>query len=106
MSTLDEPFGRLWVDASNGYGKCGREQETSRFILAEADLGYDFDVVISGVVASLSTHSEKCILKAGCIPAGRDQPHPKPCAWTADPDAIIAKVRRGNRRSRASGSLS
>jgi hypothetical protein len=72
MSTLDEHFGRLLVDTSNGYGKRGGEYESSRLILTEADLGDDFDVVIGAAVAGLSTHAEKCILKAGCIAAGEE----------------------------------
>jgi hypothetical protein len=70
MSTLDEHFGCLLVDASNGYGKRSREHESSRLISTEADLGDDFDVGIGGAVAGISTHAEECILKAGCIAAG------------------------------------
>jgi hypothetical protein len=63
MGTLDEHFGRLLVDTSNGYGKRGGEHESSRFILTESDLGDDFDVVIGGVVAGLSTHAESAFSK-------------------------------------------
>jgi hypothetical protein len=42
MSTLDEPFSGLFVDASHGYGKCGGGQhEGSCFVSTEVDSGDD-----------------------------------------------------------------
>ncbi len=58
MSTLDEPFSGLLVDASNGHGKRGGQHEASCFISTEVDPGDDADIVIGKAVAGIlaATH--------------------------------------------------
>jgi hypothetical protein len=43
MSTLDEPFSGLLVDASNGHGKRGGQHEASCFISTKVDPGDDVE---------------------------------------------------------------
>jgi hypothetical protein len=72
MSTLDEPFSGLLVDASHGHGKRGGQHEASCFISTKVDPGDDVDIVIGKAVAGIPAHMKECILKAGCIPAGEE----------------------------------
>jgi hypothetical protein len=72
MSTLDEPFSGLLVDASHGHGKRGGQHEASCFILTKVDPGDDVDIVIGKAVTGIPAHMKECILKAGCIPAGEE----------------------------------
>jgi hypothetical protein len=72
MSTLDEPFSGLLVDASHGCGKCGGQHEASCFIPTKFDRGDDVDIVVAKAVAGIPAHMKECILKAGCIPAGEE----------------------------------
>ena len=72
MSTLDEPFSGLLVDASHGHGKCGGQHEASCFIPTKFDRGDDVDIVVAKAVAGIPAHMKECILKAGCIPAGEE----------------------------------
>jgi hypothetical protein len=72
MSTLDEPFSGLMVDASNGHGNRGGQHEASRYISTEVDPDDDVDIVIGKAVAGIPAHMKECILKAGCIPAGEE----------------------------------
>src|SRR5712675_1041811 len=72
MSTLDEPFSGLLVDASNRHGKRGGQHEASCLVSTEADPGDDVDIVIGKAVAGIPAHMKECILKAGCIPAGEE----------------------------------
>src|SRR5580704_15291655 len=53
MSTLDEPFGGLLVDACNGHGKRGSQDEASRVISAKVDPGDDVDILIGKAVAGV-----------------------------------------------------
>jgi hypothetical protein len=69
MSTLDEPFSGLSVDAGNGHGKCGGQHEASCFISTKVDPGDDVDIVIGKAVAGIPAHMKECVLKAGCITA-------------------------------------
>ena len=69
MSTLDEPFSGLSVDASHGHGKRGGQHEASCFISTEIDPGGDGDIVVAKAVAGIPAHMKECVLKAGCIPA-------------------------------------
>ena len=70
MSTLDEPFSGLLVDAGNGYAKRGGHDEASCAISTKVDPGDDVDIVIGKAVAAIPAHLEECILEAGRIPAG------------------------------------
>src|SRR5260370_76929 len=70
VTTLDEPFSGLLVDASHGHGKRGGQHEASCFISTKVDPGDDVDIVIGKAVAGIPAHMKECILKAGCIPAG------------------------------------
>jgi hypothetical protein len=72
MSTLDEPFSGLSVDASHGHGKRGRQHEASCLISTEIDPGGDSDIVVAKAVAGIPAHMKECILKAGCVPAGKE----------------------------------
>jgi hypothetical protein len=72
MSSLDEPFSGLLVDASNDHGKRGGQHETSCFISTEVDPGDDVDIVIGKAVAGIPAHMKERILKAGCITAGEE----------------------------------
>src|SRR5258708_12395054 len=72
MSTLDEPFSGLLVDASHGHGKRGGQHEASCFISTKVDPGDDVDIVIAKAVAGIPAHMKECILEAGCIPAGEE----------------------------------
>ena len=67
MSTLDEPFSGLLVDASHGHGKRGGQHEASCFISTKVDLGDDVDIVICKAVAGIPAHMKECILKAGPV---------------------------------------
>jgi hypothetical protein len=44
-----------------------QQGEVPLFVAAQADLGYNLDLVIGKVVASFSTHSQQSILEASCI---------------------------------------
>jgi len=72
MSTLDEPFSGLLVDASNGHGKRGGQHEASCLVSTEVDPGDDVDIVIGKAVAGIPAHMKERILKAGCIAAGEE----------------------------------
>jgi len=72
MSTLDEPFSDLLVDASNGHGKLGGQHEASCLVSTEVDPGDDVDIVIGKAVAGIPAHMKERILKAGCIAAGEE----------------------------------
>src|SRR5258707_15741140 len=72
MSSLDEPFSGLLVDACNGHGKRGGQHEASCFISTEVDPGDDVDIVIGQAEAGIPAYMKECILKAGCITAGED----------------------------------
>ena len=72
MSTLDEPFSGLSVDASHGHGKRGRQHEASCLISTEIDPGGDGDIVVGKAVASIPAHMKDRILKAGCITPGEE----------------------------------
>jgi hypothetical protein len=37
------------------------------FVAAQADLGYDLDLIIGEVVPGFSTHAQQGVLKASCI---------------------------------------
>ena len=52
MSTLDEPFSGLLVDASNGHGKRGGQHEASCLISTKVDPGGDGDIVVAKAVAA------------------------------------------------------
>src|ERR1700704_4994667 len=58
MSTLDEPFGGLLVDASHGHGKRGGQHEASCFISTKVDPGDDVDIVIGKAVAGIPAGEE------------------------------------------------
>ena len=72
MSTLDEPFSSLSVDASNAYGKCGCQHEASCAIPTKVDPGGDVDIVIGKAVAGIPADMKESVLKAGCITAGEE----------------------------------
>jgi hypothetical protein len=52
MSALDEPFGGLLVDASNGDGKRCGQHEAACFISTEVDRCDDVDIVIGKAVGA------------------------------------------------------
>jgi hypothetical protein len=52
MSTLDEPFSGLLVDASNGHGKRGGQHVAPCLISTKVDPGDDVDIVIGKAVAA------------------------------------------------------
>src|SRR5580700_2941911 len=72
MSTLDEPFGGLLVDACNGHGKRGSQDEASRVISAKVDPGDDVDILIGKAVAGVPAQMKESVLKAGRIPTGEE----------------------------------
>ena len=72
MSTPDEPFSGLLVDASNGHGKRDGQHEAACFISTKVDPGDDVDIVIGKAVAGIPAHMKDRILKAGCITAGKE----------------------------------
>ena len=72
MSTLDEPFSGLLVDASNGHGKRGVQHEASSFISTKVDPADDLDIVIGKALAGISADMQERILKAGCITADEE----------------------------------
>jgi hypothetical protein len=72
MSTLDEPFSGLSVDANHGHGKRGGQHEASCFISTEIDPGGYSDIVVAKAVAGIPAHMKECILKAGGIPTGEE----------------------------------
>lgn len=72
MSTLDDPFSGLLVDAGHGHGKRGGQHETPCFISTKVDSGEDVDIVIGKAVAGIPAHMKERILKAGCITAGEE----------------------------------
>jgi hypothetical protein len=67
MSTLDEPFSGLLVDAGNGYAKRGGYDEASCAISTKVDPDDDVDIVIGKAMAGIPAHMKECVLKAGCI---------------------------------------
>ena len=71
MSSLDEPFGGLLIDAGNHHGKRRGQHEASCFI-SKVDPGCDVDIVIGKAVAGIPAHMKDRILKAGCITAGEE----------------------------------
>ena len=72
MSTLNESFSGLLVDASNGHDKRGGQHEASCFIPTKVDPGDDIDIVIGKAVAGVPAHMKQRVLKTGCIPAGKE----------------------------------
>jgi hypothetical protein len=72
MSTLDEPFGGPLIDASNGHGKGGGQDEASCVISAKVDPSGDVDIVIGKAVAGIPADVKESVLKAGCIAAGEE----------------------------------
>ena len=72
MSTLDEPFGGPLIDASNGHGKGGGQDQASCVISAKVDPGDDVDILIGKTVAGIPAHMKEGVLKAGRIPAGEE----------------------------------
>lgn len=71
MSTLDEPFSGLLVDAGNGYRKRGGHHEAFA-ISTKVDPGDDVDIVIGKAVAAIPAHLKKRVLEAGRISAGEE----------------------------------
>lgn len=71
MSTLDEPFSGLLVDAGNGYRKRGGHHETFA-VSTKVDPGDDVDIVIDKAVAAIPAHMKKRVLEAGRISAGEE----------------------------------
>lgn len=71
MSTLDEPFSGLLVDAGNGYRKRGGHLEAFA-ISTKVDPGDDVDIVIGKAVAAIPAHMKKRVLEAGRISAGEE----------------------------------
>lgn len=71
MSTLDEPFSGLLIDAGNGYRKRGGHHEAFA-ISTKVDPGDDVDIVIGKAVAVIPAHLKKRVLKAGRISAGEE----------------------------------
>lgn len=71
MSTLDEPFSGLLVDAGNGYRKRGGHLEAFA-ISTKVDRGDDVDIVIGKAVAAIPAHMKKRVLEAGRISAGEE----------------------------------
>src|ERR1700722_19771248 len=63
MSTLDELFGGPLIDASNGHGKGGGQDEASCVISAKVDPGADVDIVIGNAVAGIPAHMQESVLK-------------------------------------------
>jgi hypothetical protein len=72
MSTLDEPFSGLLVDACDGHGKRGGQDETPRVISAKVDPGDDVDILIRKAVAGVPAQMKEGVLKAGRIPTGEE----------------------------------
>jgi NAD-dependent dihydropyrimidine dehydrogenase PreA subunit len=72
MSTLDEPFSGLLVDACNGHVKRGGQDEAPRLISSKVDPGDDVDIVVGKAVAGIPAHMKKCVLKASCIAACKE----------------------------------
>src|SRR4030088_261166 len=72
MSTRDEPFSGLLVDASHGRGRRGGQRAASCFISTEVDPGDDVDIVIGNAVPGSPAQMKECILKAGGLPAGEE----------------------------------
>lgn len=71
MSTLNEPFSGLLVDAGNGYRKRGSHREAFA-ISTKVDPGDDVDIVIGKAVAAIPAHMKKRVLEAGRISAGEE----------------------------------
>ena len=72
MSTLNEPFSGLLVDASNGHGKRGGQDEAACLISTKVDPGDDVDIAIGKAVAGIPAHVKEGVLKAGRISAGEE----------------------------------
>ena len=56
---LDQVSRHLLVDAGDGHGKRGGQNERTRVVAAEADLGDNFDVVIGEFVVSLAADAQQ-----------------------------------------------
>jgi hypothetical protein len=72
MSTLDQPFSGLLVDASNGHRKRGGQHEASCFISTKVDPDDNVDIIIGKAMAGIPAHMKNCVLKASCISAGEE----------------------------------
>ena len=72
MSALDESFSGLLVDASNGHGERGGQDEAACFISTKIDPGDDVDIAIGKAVAGIPAYMKEGILKAGRISAGEE----------------------------------
>ena len=70
MSTLDEPFCGLLLDASHRHCNRGGQYEAPCFISAKVDPSDNVDVVVRKAVARILAHMQERILKAGGISAG------------------------------------
>jgi hypothetical protein len=64
MRAVYEFLARRLVDSNQRYGERGRQDEVPLLVAAQADLGYDLDLVIGEVVPGFSTHAQQGVLKA------------------------------------------
>lgn len=71
MSTLDEPFSGLLVDAGNGYRERSGHHEAFA-ISSKVDPGDDVDIVIGKAVAAIPAHMKKRVFEAGRVSAGEE----------------------------------
>jgi hypothetical protein len=85
MRAMREFLSRRLVDSDQRHSERCRQDEVPLFVAAQADLGYNLELVIGEVVPSFSTHSQQRVLEASCISCSNN------CSTTT---ATIANVRR------------
>jgi hypothetical protein len=67
MRTVYEVLSRRLVNSGQRHSERRRQDKVPLFVSAQANLGYDLDLVIGEMMPGLSAHSQQSILKAGCI---------------------------------------
>ena len=72
VGALDKLSRRLLVDAGDAHGERGGQHERTGVVAAEADLSDNFDVAIGEFAASLAADSQKGVLKARGMAAGKE----------------------------------
>ena len=67
MRVMYEFISRRLVDSDQRYSERCRQDEVSLFVAAQANLGYDLNLVVREMVPGFSAHSQQSVLKASSV---------------------------------------
>jgi hypothetical protein len=65
MRAVYEVLSRRLVDSHQRHSERRRQDKVPLCVAADANLGYDLDLVVGEMMPCLSTHSQQSVLKAG-----------------------------------------